>query len=164
VTRTADPLAGSFFIEHLTDEIEASAREVLREIEDIGGAVSALEQGIPQLWITEEAYRTEQRLASGECPKVGVNVHITDGGSREVELFQPAPGIEERQVERTRRRCARRDGSACSQALRQLERDTADGRNVMPALVAAARAGATVGEMSDVFRQAFGEFREPAPW
>ena len=101
VTRTADPLAGSFFVEHLTDEIEARARDVLREIEDPGGAVSALEQGLPQRWITEAAYRAEQRLASGECPKVGVNVHVSGGDAREVELFQPDPGIEERQIERT---------------------------------------------------------------
>jgi methylmalonyl-CoA mutase N-terminal domain/subunit len=164
VTRTADPLAGSFFVEHLTDEIEARARDVLREIEEIGGAVSALERGIPQRWITEEAYRAEQRFASGEHPKVGVNVQVTDADSREVELFQPEPGIEERQIERTRRRCAERDRSTWSQALRRLERETADHRNVMPALVGAARAGATVGEMSDVFRRAFGEFREPSPW
>ena len=164
VTRAADPLAGSFFVEHLTDEIESRARDVLREIEDIGGAVSALEQGVPQRWITEAAYRAEQRLASGESPKVGVNVHVTRGDSRDVELFQPDAGIEERQIERSRRRRAARDGSACSQALRRLEADTAAGRNVMPALVGAARAGATVGEMSDVFRCAFGEFREPSPW
>ena len=79
-------------------------------------------------------------------------------------MFQPETGVEERQIERTRRRRAARDGGACSQALRRLDRDTADGRNVMPALVGAAQAGATVGEMSDVFRCAFGEFREPPPW
>lgn len=164
VTRTADPLAGSFFLERLTDEIEARACDVLREIEAAGGAVSALEQGIPQRWITEAAYRSEQRIASGESPKVGVNVHVTDESSGEVGLFQPPPGIGERQAERTRRRREERDGTACSQALRQLELDTTAGGNVMPALVAAARAGATVGEMSDVFRRAFGEFREPSPW
>jgi methylmalonyl-CoA mutase N-terminal domain/subunit len=164
VTRAADPLAGSFLVEHLTDEIETRARAVLREIEDLGGAVSALERGVPQRWITEAAYRAEQRLASGESPKVGVNVHVTGGDSREVELFQPDTGVEERQIERTRRRRAARDDSACRQALRRLEADTADGRNVMPALVGAAQAGATVGEMSDVFRCAFGEFREPSPW
>ena len=164
VTRTADPLAGSFFVEHLTDEMEARAREVLAEVEDLGGAVAAIERGVPQRWITEEAYRTEQRLASGELPKVGVNVHVTSEETREMELFQPGPGVEERQVDRTRRRCAARDASAWSQAMRRLEQDTAGGANVMPALVAAARAGATVGEMSEVFRRAFGEFREPSPW
>ena len=164
VTRTADPLAGSFFVEHLTDEIEARACEVLREIEDTGGLVSALQQGIPQHWITEEAYRTERRLASGECPKVGVNVHVAAADSQEVELFQHDPEMEERQAERTRRHCAARDGTVWNQALRRLERDIMDGENVMPALIGAARAGASVGEMSDVFRRAFGEFREPSPW
>jgi len=164
VTRTADPLAGSFFVEHLTDEIEAGAREVLQEIDGLGGAVKALEQGVPQRWITEAAYSAQQRLASGESPKVGVNVHVMRGDFGEAELFEPDPGIEERQIERTRRHRAARDATACAAALRGLERDTAAGRNVMPALVGAARAGATVGEMSEQFRRAFGEFREPSPW
>jgi methylmalonyl-CoA mutase N-terminal domain/subunit len=164
VARTADPLAGSYFVEHLTDEIETRASRVLADIEQAGGAVRALELGLPQRWITEAAYRTEQRLASGEQPRVGVNVHTGAGQEAEVELFQPDPGIERRQIERTRRRRAARDSAGCSRALGRLAEDCAAGRNVMPALIAAARAGATVGEMSDVFRQEFGEFTEPSPW
>jgi methylmalonyl-CoA mutase N-terminal domain/subunit len=74
------------------------------------------------------------------------------------------PGTAERQIARTRDRVLARDGEECARALRRLERDTTGGQNVMPALVEAARAGATVGEMSDVFRRTFGEFREPSPW
>jgi methylmalonyl-CoA mutase, N-terminal domain len=166
VTRTADPLAGSYFVEHLTDEMEARAGAVLQEISEAGGAVRALELGLPQRWITEAAYQAELDLASGARPKVGVNVHAgQDGGEGQpLELFQPDPQMAGRQIARTRRRMAARDGQACGRALRRLEQDTDDGRNVMPALVAAARAGASVGEMSDVFRRAFGEFTEPAPW
>jgi methylmalonyl-CoA mutase N-terminal domain/subunit len=93
-------------------------------------------------------------------------VHAGQDGDegQPLELFQPDPQMAGRQIARTRRRMAARDGQACGQALRRLEQDTDDGRNVMPALVAAARAGASVGEMSDVFRRAFGEFTEPAPW
>jgi methylmalonyl-CoA mutase N-terminal domain/subunit len=165
VTRTADPLAGSFYVEHLTDEVEARAWTVLREIEESGGAVQALEQGLPQKWITEAAYRAEQDLAAGRRRKVGVNVYATDDGlAQGLALEQPDPGIAERQIARTGRWKAARDGRACAGALRRLGEDAAGEHNVMPALVAAARAGATVGEMSGVLRQVFGEFREPSPW
>ena len=165
VTRTADPLAGSFFVEHLTDEVEARALDVLRQIEDSGGAVRAIEQGLPQRWITEAAYQAELDVASGRRPKVGVNTYATDGDAGQpVGLFELDPGIAARQAARTRRRVAARDGTACARALSRLRADAAGGRNVMPALVEAARAGATVGEMCGVFRQVFGEFREPSPW
>jgi methylmalonyl-CoA mutase N-terminal domain/subunit len=171
VTRTADPLAGSFFVENLTDEIQARAEAVLREIEDAGGAVRALERGIPQRWITDAAYRAERDIADGRRPKVGVNVYVTedgggngDGLGQAMEFFQLDPGIAERQVARTRQRLAARDGRVVAHAVQRLRQDADEGRNVMPALVVAARAGTTVGEMCDVFRGAFGEFREPSPW
>jgi methylmalonyl-CoA mutase N-terminal domain/subunit len=164
VARTADPLAGSYFVEHLTDEVEARATAVLAEIEDAGGAVRALELGLPQRWITEAAYAAEQDIASGRRPKVGVNVHADAGEAPPLELFEPDPQMAARQIARTARRRASRDGAACQQALDALAVGTAQGRNVMPGLIAAAAAGATVGEMSDVFRRAFGEFTEPAPW
>jgi methylmalonyl-CoA mutase N-terminal domain/subunit len=165
VARTADPLAGSYFVEQLTDEIEARAGAVLDEVEHSGGAVRAIELGLPQRWITEAAYRAEQDIATGRRPKVGVNVHASDDEpAPDMRLFQPDPGMAQRQIARTQRRLAARDGPACAEALRALEQDTVGQRNVMPALIAAARAGATVGEMSDVFRRAFGEFAEPPPW
>jgi methylmalonyl-CoA mutase, N-terminal domain len=167
VARTADPLAGSFFVEALTDEIEQRAGAVMAQIEDAGGAVRALERGLPQRWITEAAYRAEQDIAEGRRPKVGVNVHVSeDEGAPDqpMELFRLDPGIAERQVARTQGRVAARDEAVWAVAIERLRRDTDEGRNVMPALVEAARAGATVGEMSDVFRAAFGEFREPSPW
>jgi methylmalonyl-CoA mutase N-terminal domain/subunit len=171
VTRTADPLAGSFFVEALTDEIGQRAGAVMAQIEDAGGAVRALERGIPQRWITDAAYRAERDIADGRRPKVGVNVHVTeegggdgDGPGQAMELFQLDPGIAERQVARTQGRVAARDEAVWAAAIERLRRDTDEGWNVMPALVEAARAGATVGEMSDVFRAAFGEFREPSPW
>ena len=165
VTRTADPLGGSYYVEHLTDEIEERASAVLAEIEDCGGAVRALERGVPQQWITDAAYRAEQDLAAGRRPKVGVNIYADgDEPGQELPLDELDPGVARRQVARTRQRRAARDGRAAEHALHALERDTAKRRNVMPALVEAARAGATVGEMSDVFRSAFGEFREPSPW
>jgi methylmalonyl-CoA mutase, N-terminal domain len=165
VTRTADPLAGSFYLEHLTDEVEARASAVLAEIADCGGAVQALERGLPQRWITEAAYAAEQDLAAGRRPKVGVNVYAADDDDAHgLALEQPDPETAERQIARTRRWKAARDRPAFDEAMRRLGRDAAGECNIMPALVQAARAGATVGEMSDRLRQVFGEFREPSPW
>jgi methylmalonyl-CoA mutase N-terminal domain/subunit len=165
VTRTADPLAGSFFVEWLTDELESRARTVLATIEEEGGAIAAIERGIPQRWIAESAYRIERETASRERKKVGVNIYAEpDGTTSRPRLFELDEGVIERQIARTEDRIAARDATSHGRAMRALERVTRHGDNVMPALIEATRAGATVGEMTDVFREAFGEFREPAPW
>ncbi len=166
VTRTADPLAGSFFVERLTDDIEAAAGAVLAEVEAASGAVAAIEQGLPQRWIAESAYRTERDLAQGTRPKVGVNVHVDEAGSEAAapELFRMDEGIVERQIARTAARVAARDPQVHAEAVAAVDAVAREGGNVMPSLIVAARAGATVGELSDVFRGVFGEFREPDPW
>jgi methylmalonyl-CoA mutase, N-terminal domain len=168
VARTVDPLAGSYYVERLTDEIESRASALLADIDALGGAAAAIEAGIPQRWIAESAYGTELALASGERPKVGVNVYAdTDGGAGAAPLtstFEVDPMAGQRQAARTRARVADRDPRAHIGALLRLADDTRAGRNVMPTLIEAARAEATVGEMADVFRDAFGEFTEPAPW
>ncbi len=164
IARTADPLAGSYFVEHLTDTIESAAREVLAEVEAAGGAASAIEQGLPQRWIAEQAYRYECQVASGERPKVGVNIHTGQAEPGPPALFSADTTAAERQVARTRERVAARDQASHAAAMLRLRAETAAGANVMPPLIEAARVGATVGEMADVFRQEFGEFREPDPW
>jgi methylmalonyl-CoA mutase N-terminal domain/subunit len=97
---------------------------------------------------------------------VGVTVHVTDedGAAPAMELSRLDPGVAERQISRTRRRVARRDAGDFASATRRLHFDAGEGRNVMPALIEAARAGVTVGEMSDVFRAAFGEFQITYNW
>jgi len=165
VTRTADPLAGSFFVEALTDEIEARARAVIDEIDHLGGIVPALEQGVPQRWVAESAYRYERDVASGVRPKVGVNVHVEgEGRPADLHLFAAGGDGGEAQIARTIERRARRDPVHHSRVISDLEAATAAGENVMPPLIEAARAGVTVGEMADVFRSLFGEFTEPVPW
>ena len=166
VPRTADPLAGSYFVEHLTDELEARANDVLDEIDALGGAVAAIERGVPQRWIAESAYRIERDIGDGTRPRVGVNVHA-DPDEAPVELpeaFVLDTGVVERQVARTAARVRARDGVACSDAIAAVDAAAREGRNVMPVLVDAARVGATLGELSDTFRGVFGEFREPHPW
>jgi methylmalonyl-CoA mutase, N-terminal domain len=167
VTRTVDPLAGSYYVEKLTDQIEARATALMADIDALGGAVAAIEAGVPQRWIAESACRAEQELAAGQRPKVGVNVYTDDedgGPPSPSARCEADPLAGERQAERTRERVAARDQRRHISAMLRLADDTRAGRNVMPALIDAARADATVGEMADVFRDAFGEFTEPAPW
>jgi methylmalonyl-CoA mutase N-terminal domain/subunit len=166
VVRTADPLGGSFFVEHLTDELEQRATTLLQEIELLGGMPAAIEAGAPQRWIAESAYRTELETLSGERAKVGMNVFVdeSEDTAEAIEVFEMDESVAERQIARTKERLRARSGRDVRQALSQLEADVRNGKNVMPALIEAATVTATVGEMSDVLRQLFGEFREPSPW
>jgi methylmalonyl-CoA mutase, N-terminal domain len=164
VTRTVDPLAGSFYVEHLTDEIESRAHDLLDEVAAAGGMVAALDAGLPQRWIADSAYQIERDLAEGRRLKVGVNIHRDETPTPQLNLFEVDDSAAPRQVERLRESVRRRDGAAHAAAIDCLRRDTVEGRNVMPALIDAARGGATVGEMADVFREVFGEFREPQVW
>ena len=165
VPRTVDPLGGSYYVEALTDELETRANELLDEIETLGGAVAALEQGVSQRWIAESAYRIEREIADGSRPRVGVNVYADpEGTSVELpELFEFDPSVVDRQVARTTERIAARD-PARAEATAAVEAAAREGTNVMPSLIQAVRAGATLQELSDVFRSVFGEFREPHPW
>ena len=166
VARTVDPLGGSYYVEALTDELEARANDVLDEIEGLGGAVAALEQGVSQRWIAASAYRIEREIAEGTRARVGVNVHAdpNEDAAASPELFSLDPSIVDRQVERTAGRIAARAHSACAEATAVVEAAARGGENVMPSLIGAVRVGATLGELSDVFRSVFGEFREPHPW
>jgi methylmalonyl-CoA mutase, N-terminal domain len=165
VPRTVDPLAGSYYVESLTDQIETRAAAALAELDELGGAVEAIERGVPQRWIAESAYRTERAIADGSRPRVGVNVHADrDATFEQPALFTLDPGIAQRQVARTAARVAARDEASCSEAIAAVEAAAAASDNVVPPLLAAVRAGATLGELSDVFRSVFGEFREPHPW
>ncbi len=139
---------------------------MLSQIEDKGGAVAALAAGMPQRWIAEEAYRRERALVSGEVLKVGVNIYETDDADVPATpraMFAVDPEVAEHQIARTRTR-RRARGTEAQDALVGLREAIAGGDNVMPALINAARQRATLGEMSDVFREAFGEFEEPSPW
>ena len=136
--------AGSCCVEPLADEIEARASALLAEIDALGGAVAAIEAGIPQRWIASE--------------DAGAQAAPPESTSETDSLAG------ERQAARTQAVVAARDPRAFLGALLRLADDTRAGRNVMPALIAAARAGTTVGEMTDVFRDAFGTFTGPAPW
>ena len=159
MTETPDPLAGSYFVETLTNELEAAAQGYLDEIEAMGGTLVAIEAGFQQRQIQELAFRVQQEIERGERIVVGVN------GFRDEETLSPPiqridPDGERRQVEGLRRVRAERDPAAWEAALRRLE-DAARGEdNLVPALVEAVGAYATVGEISNRLRAAWGEHRE----
>ena len=165
VADTVDALAGSYYVEWLTSEVEDRAREVMAAVEDLGGTVQALEAGVPQQWIAEEAYRRERAVADGSDVRVGVNRYVDDGETpQEPRLFTLDTGIGERQIARTEQRKAARSQRDADRALEALQSTLRAGANLMPTLIEAARSGVTLGEMSDVMRTEFGEFREPSPW
>ncbi|MFP5341836.1 MAG: methylmalonyl-CoA mutase [Candidatus Limnocylindria bacterium] len=159
VTETPDPLAGSYYVESLTNELEAAAWGYLDEIEAMGGTLSAIEHGFQQREIQEAAYQVQRAIDAGEQVVVGVNRFRDD------EVATPPtqridPDGERRQVERVRRVRAERSGEAWTIAMDELERIARSDGNLMPAILEAVRAYATVGEISDRLRTAWGEHRE----
>jgi methylmalonyl-CoA mutase N-terminal domain/subunit len=161
VTDVADPLGGSWYIEHLTDELERQARELMAEFERLGGAVAAIEQGVYQQLIADEAYRKEQRIASGEDVVVGVNAFVDDTAV-EPERFDVPPHLESEQREKLTRLRERRDGATVATRLAALEEAARGQDNLMPAILDAVRAEATLGEVCGAMRTAFGEYRPAA--
>ncbi len=163
VVDTVDPLAGSYFVEAMTDELEQRATELVAEIDDLGGAVAAIEAGIPQSWIAESAYRIERSVADGKVVKVGVNAYTDDSPPADLTLFELDELGRDGQVGRLREHLAQRGGPP-TEAFAALTKATLSGGNIMEPLLEAARRGATIGEISGVFSDIYGLYREPAPW
>ncbi|MCU0306756.1 MAG: methylmalonyl-CoA mutase family protein [Thermoleophilia bacterium] len=161
VARVPDPLGGSHHVEALTDRLEQEARAYLDEIAARGGMVAAVEQGYPQAEIAEAAYRHHRRMAAGERLVVGVNVHRA-AEEPPVAVHRADPAAERAQADRVRALRARRDPAAHAAAVAALRAACEGGANVMPRLIDAAGADATLGEMCDVFRAVWGPYRDPA--
>jgi methylmalonyl-CoA mutase, N-terminal domain len=156
-TDTADPLGGSHFIEALTDELEERARELIERIDEIGGAVAAVEQGFVQREIEEAAFRWNEQVESGERVIVGVN-RFAEAEEEHVELHRLDPAIERRQLERTARVRAERNAAEADGALAEVRRVAAIEENLLPPLREALRARVTVGEISNALREQWGTF------
>ena len=156
-TDTADPLGGSFFVEALTDELEERARELIARVDEVGGAVSAVEQGFVQGEIEEAAYRYSQEVESGERVIVGVN-RYAEAEPEEIELQHIDPEAERRQLERTARVRAERDAGAAETALGRVREAAQGTENLLPPLRDALRARCTVGEICNVLRDEFGMY------
>jgi methylmalonyl-CoA mutase N-terminal domain/subunit len=164
VANTVDPVGGSTAIEELTDRIEREAEAVLDRIEAAGGTLAAIESGLIQREIQESAYKAQLRIDACDSIVVGVNRFAgadAAAGSR-IEVFRVDPDIERAQIERVRALRASRSRQELEQALAGLTAAAADGANLMPPIIAAVEARATVGEVADVLRGAFGEFEETA--
>ena len=156
-TDTADPLGGAYFIEALTEELEEKARELMERIDEMGGAVAAIEAGFVQAEIEASAFRYQAEVEAGERVVVGVNAFVEDEDGR-VELLQVDPEGERRQQERTARVRAERDGGAVEAALAEVQRVAETDENLLPTLREALRARATVGEICDVLRAVWGTY------
>ena len=159
VTETPDPLAGSYYVESLTNELEAAAWAYLDEIEGLGGTLAAIERGFQQREIQEAAYRVQRAIDSGDQIVVGVN-RFRDDEVTTPAIHQIDPDGARRQIARVRQVRAERSSEAWSGAMDELERVARDDGNLMPAILVAVRAHATVGEISDRLRVAWGEHRE----
>jgi len=156
-----DPLAGSYYVESLTNEMDDLIRGVMDEVRAGGGIVDGIASGRIQNAVSRQAYDTELRTQRGEIRKVGVNCYQVEEEAHEVEMHPYEAGKVAEQVDRLEEVRARRDADAVQRALGTLADDAAAGRNVMPALVEAVKTYASVGEMAGVLRQVYGEFQEP---
>jgi methylmalonyl-CoA mutase N-terminal domain/subunit len=158
IAATADPLAGSYAIEALTDALEGKARELIEQIDGMGGAVAAIEQGWMQSQIADAAYAYQLRVESGEQVVVGVN-RFAEAQAARVPVFHPNEAVAREQAESLARIRAERDGAAVSAALDALRRAAQGTANVLEPMRAALGSLATVGEVCGVLREVWGEYR-----
>jgi len=159
VVNTTDPVAGSYAIEKLTDEIESGAREYISKIDALGGVLRAVETGYVQQEIQKSAFEYQNAVDSGEQVVVGVNRFQTDD-EKPIPTLRIDPEIERTQIARLNALRARRDTNKAQSALAEIERRARTTENLMPAILTAVEAYATVGEISDALRRAFGEYQE----
>jgi methylmalonyl-CoA mutase N-terminal domain/subunit len=159
VAQTVDPFAGSYYIEALTNEIEKRAAEYLGRIEVMGGMLKAIERGFVQQEIQNAAYEYQQAVDDGEAIVVGVNRFEVEE-EKPIPIQKIDPALEAKQIERVRALRARRDSGPWKSALTTVEETARSGDNLMPRILAAVEAYATVGEISDAMRRVFGEYRE----
>ncbi len=158
---TVDPLAGSYFIETITKEMEQKIEEEMDKIEKFGGIIKGVSEGYIQRLVARQAFEVEKGLESGELQKVGVNIY-KEGESMEVELHEYNWESAEKQIESLRGVKRERSEKDVARSLKELESAARDGKNVMPSLVECCKAYTSVGEMAGIFRQIFGEFNEPS--
>jgi methylmalonyl-CoA mutase N-terminal domain/subunit len=156
---TIDPFAGSYFIESLTDEIEKRAAEYLEKIEGLGGMLKAIERGFIQQEIQNAAYEYQKAVETGDATVVGVN-RFAQESERQVPIQRIDENLERRQVERLRAWRTKRDAAKSKQAIEAVRSAANSSENVMPRILAAVEACATVGEISDAMRGVFGEYQE----
>jgi len=164
---TADPLAGSYYVEALTNAMEEKILEELAAVERMGGIVEGVRTGAVQAEVARQAYLFEQQLVSGEIPKVAVNTHVGEQpaeADREVELYAFDPRVAETQVAKLARVRRERDTRTAEAALRRLTDEARGSANLMEPIMEAVTAYATLGEICQAMKTVFGEHKEPVKW
>ena len=159
ITNTADPLGGAYFVEKLTDEMEAAAYDYFARIDELGGMVAAVESNFPQREISDAAFEHQAALEKGERIMVGVNAFVTEDDEL-TEIHRPDPAAEQRQRERLARTMGGRDNAAAEAALESLREASATDANLMPLLLDCARARVSEGEMIKAMQSVFGTYTE----
>jgi methylmalonyl-CoA mutase N-terminal domain/subunit len=158
---TVDPLAGSWFIESATNQMETESGRIMAETDAAGGIVAAVAAGRVQAEVNRQAYEAERRLQRGEVQKVGVNCFVEEEESRPVAFHPYREEEAVKQVERLKAVRARRDGGSVAARLEAVRQAAREERNVMPAVLDAVEAYATVGEVCGALKDVYGTYREP---
>jgi len=157
VTETVDPLAGSYFVESLTNDMEKEASELIRLVDEMGGSISAIEQGFIQNEIAKSAYIHQRKVETREKIIVGVNAFESSGPDR-TQAFRIDDSIRKIQMEKLDNLRKERDPARCDHLLQLLNDQAASGENLMPTVIAAVEAKCTLGEIADTLREVFGEY------
>jgi methylmalonyl-CoA mutase N-terminal domain/subunit len=159
VDRVVDPLAGSYYVEWLTDEMERRALEYIRKIDQMGGMIRAVEEGFPQKEIAESAWRYQHEIETKDRIVVGVNAFRSED-EEPIPILKIDETVARAQVERLRAVRSERDGARVARELEGVERACREGRNLVPPVIEAVKAYASLGEICDVFRKVWGQYRE----
>ncbi|MEN6414472.1 MAG: methylmalonyl-CoA mutase family protein [Veillonellales bacterium] len=161
VANTIDPLAGSYFVESLTNQMEEKAWEYIHKIDEMGGMIKAIEKGYPQLEISDAAYRFQQQIDAKEKVMVGVNKYVEEDEKVDIPLVTIDESVEAEQLKRLAAVKRKRDGRTVAACLKDIANACKNGDNVMPYCIEAVKNYATVQEICDVYREVYGEYRDP---
>lgn len=160
VTNTVDPLGGSYYVEALTKDMEEKAMEYIQKIDDMGGAVAAIEKGFFQKEIADSAYRYQREVEEKKRIIVGVNEFAIEEEECPIELLRIDPKVEKEQIERLQKLKRERDNRKVKEILEKLHYAAEKEENLMPTIIEAVKAYATLGEITDVLRKVYGEYKE----
>jgi methylmalonyl-CoA mutase N-terminal domain/subunit len=160
VTHTVDPMAGSYYMEALTNEMEEKAMEYIRKIDEMGGAIPAIEKGFFQKEIADSAYKYQKEIEEKRRTIVGVNGYVVEEAECPIELLRIDPNVEQEQLSRLQRLKRDRDNRKAKQMLEKLHDVACRDENLMPVMIEAVKAYATIGEITEVLKQVYGEYKE----
>lgn len=163
IADTIDPLGGSYYVETLTDQIEREAREYIHKIDEMGGAVAAIEQGYMQQEMATHAFEYEQEIESGKRTVIGVNKYAIEDEEHHTQLLQVDPAVGDRQMAKLKKLKETRDNAAVEKALANVRKVARSEENIMPCLIEAVKTYATLGEICGVLREEFGEYHQDHP-